>query len=50
MLSDIEIAQACQMRPIVEVAEAAGLSAEDLELYGRYKAKQIGRASCRERV
>lgn len=39
MLSDIEIAQACQMRPIVEVAEAAGLSAEDLELYGRYKAK-----------
>ncbi len=39
MLSDIEIAQGCQMRPITEVAEAAGLDAEDLELYGRYKAK-----------
>lgn len=39
MLSDIEIAQGCQMRPITEVAAAAGLDAEDLELYGRYKAK-----------
>lgn len=39
MLSDIEIAQGCQMRPITEVAAAAGLDAEVLELYGRYKAK-----------
>ena len=39
MLSDIEIAQGCQMRPITEVAAAAGLDAEDLELYGKYKAK-----------
>ena len=39
MLSDIEIAQGCQMRPITEVAAAAGLDTEDLELYGRYKAK-----------
>ena len=39
MLSDIEIAQGCQMRPITEVAAAAGLDAENLELYGRYKAK-----------
>ena len=39
MLSDIEIAQGCQMRPITEVAAAAGLDAEDLELYGWYKAK-----------
>ena len=28
MLSDIEIAQGCQMRPITEVAAAAGLDAE----------------------
>lgn len=39
MLSDIEIAQGCQMRPITEVAAPAGLDAEDLELYGKYKAK-----------
>lgn len=39
MLSDIEIAQGCQMRPITEVAAASGLDTEDLELYGRYKAK-----------
>ena len=39
MLSDIEIAQGCQMRPIVDVAAAAGLDADDLELYGKYKAK-----------
>ena len=35
MLSDIEIAQGCQMRPITEVAAAAGLDADDLELYVR---------------
>lgn len=39
MLSDIEIAQSCTMKPITEVAEAAGLNADDLELYGKYKAK-----------
>ena len=39
MLSDIEIAQGCQMRPIVDVAASAGLDADDLELYGKYKAK-----------
>lgn len=39
MLSDIEIAQGCKMRPIVDVAADAGLDADDLELYGKYKAK-----------
>ena len=39
MLSDIEIAQSCTMKPITEAAEAAGLNADDLELYGKYKAK-----------
>ena len=39
MLTDIEIAQACKMKPIVEVAKKAGLDEDDLELYGKYKAK-----------
>lgn len=39
MKSDIEIAQAAKMLPIVEVARKIGLSEDDLELYGKYKAK-----------
>ena len=39
MLSDIEIAQAAKMLPIVKVAEKLGLADEDLIPYGRYKAK-----------
>ena len=39
MKSDIEIAQACTMRPIREVAELAGVDEEYLEYYGKYKAK-----------
>lgn len=39
MLTDIEIAQSCALRPITEVAQAAGISPDDLELYGRHKAK-----------
>ena len=38
-LSDIEIAQACTMQPIVEIAERAHVKEEYLEPYGRYKAK-----------
>ena len=37
--SDIEIAQAAELRPIEEIAAKAGILAEELELYGRYKAK-----------
>ena len=37
--SDIEIAQAATMLPISEVAAKAGLDEDQLELYGRYKAK-----------
>lgn len=37
--SDIEIAQEAAMLPIAEVAKRAGLSEDQLELYGRYKAK-----------
>ncbi|HKL13809.1 MAG TPA: formate--tetrahydrofolate ligase [Halanaerobiales bacterium] len=39
MKSDIEIAQAAKMQPITDIAEKIGLSHEDLELYGDYKAK-----------
>jgi methylenetetrahydrofolate dehydrogenase (NADP+)/methenyltetrahydrofolate cyclohydrolase/formyltetrahydrofolate synthetase len=37
--SDIDIAQAAALRPIVEVAAGLGLGEEDLDLYGRHKAK-----------
>jgi formate--tetrahydrofolate ligase len=39
MLSSLEIAQAATLRPIAEIAEEAGIHADELELYGRYKAK-----------
>lgn len=38
-LSDIEIAQQTKLRPISEIAEKAGIDADLLELYGKYKAK-----------
>ena len=37
--TDIEIAQACTMRPITEIAKVAGVDEKYLELYGKYKAK-----------
>jgi methylenetetrahydrofolate dehydrogenase (NADP+)/methenyltetrahydrofolate cyclohydrolase/formyltetrahydrofolate synthetase len=37
--SDIEIAQEAKMRPIIEYAKELGLSEDDLDLYGKYKAK-----------
>ena len=37
--TDIQIAQEAQMLPIREVAERAGIAEEDLEFYGKYKAK-----------
>lgn len=39
MLSDIEIAQKAQMLPITEVAKKLGVEENDIEMYGRYKAK-----------
>jgi len=39
MLSDLEIAQKAKMRPILEIAEEIGLREEELDLYGKYKAK-----------
>jgi formate--tetrahydrofolate ligase len=39
MLSDIEIAQKTKLKPIQDIAQQVGLSDDDLELYGKYKAK-----------
>ncbi len=39
MKSDIEIAQEAQMEPITKVAARMGIGEDDLELYGKYKAK-----------
>lgn len=38
-LSDIEIAQQCEMKPITEIAENAGIDEKYIEQYGKYKAK-----------
>ncbi|MBQ9460498.1 MAG: formate--tetrahydrofolate ligase [Clostridia bacterium] len=39
MLSDIEIAQSAQVQPIVNIARKLGINEDDLEYYGKYKAK-----------
>ena len=39
MKTDIQIAQEAVMKPITEVAEKLGILADELELYGKYKAK-----------
>lgn len=39
MKTDIEIAQAAELLPITQVASSIGIEAEDLEVYGKYKAK-----------
>ena len=39
MLTDIQIAQSAKCEPIVKIAEKLGIDADELELYGKYKAK-----------
>ncbi len=39
MKSDLEIAQEATLKPIVEIAEEMGLKEDEIELYGKYKAK-----------
>ena len=39
MLTDVQIAQNAKMEPIKEIAKKVGLEEDDLELYGKYKAK-----------
>ncbi len=38
-MTDIEIAQSCKMKPIQDIAAKVGVAEDDLELYGKYKAK-----------
>ncbi|MFS0591619.1 formate--tetrahydrofolate ligase [Cytobacillus horneckiae] len=45
--SDIEIAQAATMKPIMEIGEKVGLMPDDLELFGKYKAKLSNEALSR---
>ena len=37
--SDLDIAQAAKLKPILEIAELVGLTEDDLDLFGKYKAK-----------
>lgn len=39
MKTDLEISRTIKMKPITEVAQMLGIGADDIELYGRYKAK-----------
>ncbi|HEX9059641.1 MAG TPA: formate--tetrahydrofolate ligase [Clostridia bacterium] len=39
MKTDIEIAQSCKMLPITEIAKKLGIQEDELELYGKFKAK-----------
>lgn len=48
MKTDIEIAQEALLEPVIDIAGQLGLSDEDLELYGKYKAKISN--SCLERI
>ena len=38
-MSDLEIAKQIQLKPITAIAEKLGLQADDIEMYGKYKAK-----------
>lgn len=48
MKTDIQIAQEATMLPITEIAEQVGLTPDDLEMYGKYKAKLSD--ECMERL
>ncbi len=39
VLTDIQIAQSCEMKPINKIADELGILEDELELYGKYKAK-----------
>lgn len=46
MLTDIEISNNCNLRPIGEIAKKLGVPEEDLDCYGKYKAKIRARSEC----
>ena len=39
MLTDVEIAQQAKIKPVTEIAQKLNLTVDDLELYGKFKAK-----------
>ncbi|MCI6285036.1 formate--tetrahydrofolate ligase [Selenomonas sp.] len=47
MKTDVEIAQEAEMRPIQEIAAKLGITEDELELYGKYKAKVTPEAYAR---
>ena len=47
MLSDIEIAQQATLLPVKEVAAQIGITEDELEFYGKYKAKLSDELSAR---
>lgn len=49
-MKDIEIAQKSEMLPITEVAQKVGLTADEIEQYGKYKAKISLPLSAREQT
>ena len=50
MLTDIEIAQQTKLRPIAEIAEELHICPEELEPYGRFKAKLNDDRGCKTSV
>ena len=50
MLSDIDIAQRAKLQPILEIAASVGLSGDEIEQYGRYKAKIAPSVMARSRA
>ncbi|MDX9751554.1 MAG: formate--tetrahydrofolate ligase [Flavobacteriales bacterium] len=48
--SDLQIAQQARMQPITAIAEKLGIAADDIELYGKYKAKLPIRLIDREKI
>lgn len=50
MNNDLQIARAAKIRPITEIAQKLGIDADDLELYGKYKAKLPLKLINREKV
>jgi formate--tetrahydrofolate ligase len=43
--SDIEIAQAADLRPIIEMADKLGLTEDDMDYYGKYRPRSISTSS-----
>ena len=47
MKSDIEIAQSVALQPITDIVKKVGIDGDDIELYGKYKAKlKINLGNC----